>query len=241
MTLTTTPEPEQAESPNDSLHISVWVDPLVDRLGHDPRSTYVEQFWLGILGPRGNRSLSRVKQALWGPGNSVVAVDQGKHPSILERRVSRSLSSHRRARPSREDSGVRRCSGRHRRRRPRCARGKARGDSPAWLRDRRRDLPSSCRRARASSRRLRLGRDRAALDAVGPKSGDPPPAAARTPPNPGRASAVPTLRRSVSRRSRANRSAARRARSARVAALTRTLHLCLVEDRHCLPSCRFPC
>jgi hypothetical protein len=51
MTLTTTPEPEQTESPNDSLHISVWVDPLVDRLGHDPRSTYVEQFWLGILGP----------------------------------------------------------------------------------------------------------------------------------------------------------------------------------------------
>ena len=36
---------------NDCLHISVWVDPLVDRLGHDPRSTYVEQFWLGILGP----------------------------------------------------------------------------------------------------------------------------------------------------------------------------------------------
>ena len=35
----------------DMLHISVWTDPLVDRLGHDPRSNYVEQYWLGILGP----------------------------------------------------------------------------------------------------------------------------------------------------------------------------------------------
>lgn len=35
----------------DTLHLSAWADPLVDRLGHDPRSTYVEQYWLGILGP----------------------------------------------------------------------------------------------------------------------------------------------------------------------------------------------
>jgi hypothetical protein len=38
------------------MHISratirPWVDPLVDRRGHDPRSTYVEKFWLGIIGP----------------------------------------------------------------------------------------------------------------------------------------------------------------------------------------------
>ena len=42
---------DTATETNDCLHISVWVDPLVDRLGHDPRSTYVEQYWLGILGP----------------------------------------------------------------------------------------------------------------------------------------------------------------------------------------------
>jgi hypothetical protein len=30
-----------------------WIDPVVDRRGHDPRSTYVEQFWLGTLGPSG--------------------------------------------------------------------------------------------------------------------------------------------------------------------------------------------
>jgi hypothetical protein len=28
-----------------------WTDPVVDPIGHDPRSVYVEQFWLGILGP----------------------------------------------------------------------------------------------------------------------------------------------------------------------------------------------
>jgi hypothetical protein len=26
-------------------------DPVVDRVGHDPRSPYVERFWLGVLGP----------------------------------------------------------------------------------------------------------------------------------------------------------------------------------------------
>ncbi len=34
-----------------ALGIEAWPDPLIDRLGHDPRSAYVERFWLGILGP----------------------------------------------------------------------------------------------------------------------------------------------------------------------------------------------
>ena len=33
------------------VRITVWEDPIVDRMGHDPRSAYVERFWLGILGP----------------------------------------------------------------------------------------------------------------------------------------------------------------------------------------------
>ncbi len=48
------PTSETASLPRptlDQLHITVWEDPLIDRLGHDPRSGYVEQFWLGILGP----------------------------------------------------------------------------------------------------------------------------------------------------------------------------------------------
>ena len=37
--------------PTDRLHIRPWIDPVIDRLGHDPRSAYVETYWLGILGP----------------------------------------------------------------------------------------------------------------------------------------------------------------------------------------------
>lgn len=33
------------------LRVVAWEDPLVDRLGHDPRSFYVERFWLPVLGP----------------------------------------------------------------------------------------------------------------------------------------------------------------------------------------------
>lgn len=33
------------------LRIVPWVDPVVDGVGHDPRSWYVETFWLGVLGP----------------------------------------------------------------------------------------------------------------------------------------------------------------------------------------------
>ena len=39
--------------PNDtrSLHVVAWPDPVVDQVGYDPRTMYVERFWLGILGP----------------------------------------------------------------------------------------------------------------------------------------------------------------------------------------------
>lgn len=36
---------------NPTLSITAWVDPVLDALGHDARSHYVETFWLGILGP----------------------------------------------------------------------------------------------------------------------------------------------------------------------------------------------
>ena len=31
--------------------IRPWVDPVVDVRGHDPRSTYVERYWLSVIGP----------------------------------------------------------------------------------------------------------------------------------------------------------------------------------------------
>jgi hypothetical protein len=34
-----------------SIAVEPWSDPVIDELGHDPRSPYVERFWLAILGP----------------------------------------------------------------------------------------------------------------------------------------------------------------------------------------------
>ncbi len=33
------------------LWVCAWPDPVIDMLGHDPRSSYVETYWLSILGP----------------------------------------------------------------------------------------------------------------------------------------------------------------------------------------------
>ena len=33
------------------LWVEPWDDEITDELGHDPRSAYVERFWLGTLGP----------------------------------------------------------------------------------------------------------------------------------------------------------------------------------------------
>jgi hypothetical protein len=38
-------------TPLDPLHIEPWADPVIDEIGHDPRSAYVELFWLPVLGP----------------------------------------------------------------------------------------------------------------------------------------------------------------------------------------------
>jgi hypothetical protein len=37
--------------PDPVLAVRSWIDPVVDALGHDPRSPYVEHFWLPVLGP----------------------------------------------------------------------------------------------------------------------------------------------------------------------------------------------
>ena len=33
------------------LCVEPWLDPVIDEIGHDPRSAYVETFWLPVLGP----------------------------------------------------------------------------------------------------------------------------------------------------------------------------------------------
>ena len=46
-----------------TLEIVPWLDPVVDAHGFDPRSAYVEQFWLGILGPSTTWLLRRLAAA----------------------------------------------------------------------------------------------------------------------------------------------------------------------------------
>ena len=43
--------PRDIPSDTPSLFVAPWPDPVIDQVGHDPRSVYVERFWLGILGP----------------------------------------------------------------------------------------------------------------------------------------------------------------------------------------------
>ncbi len=41
-----------------------WHDPIVDQIGHDVHSTYVETFWLNILGPTATWALRRLVAGL---------------------------------------------------------------------------------------------------------------------------------------------------------------------------------
>jgi hypothetical protein len=54
MSKTTAPQrrvPAGPVFPADSLTIRPWPDPVIDAVGIDPRSYYVETFWLSVLGP----------------------------------------------------------------------------------------------------------------------------------------------------------------------------------------------
>lgn len=58
------PDPTSIAPEATTLTIHPWIDPLVDDVGHDPRSCYVEQFWLGILGPTATWLLRRLASTL---------------------------------------------------------------------------------------------------------------------------------------------------------------------------------
>jgi len=47
-----------------SLTVRPWPDPVIDQLGHDPRSAYVERYWLGVLGPTATWLLRRIAERL---------------------------------------------------------------------------------------------------------------------------------------------------------------------------------
>jgi len=50
-----TPGPDEpGRSPAEGrphLRVEPWLDPVIDEVGYDPRSAYVETFWLAVLGP----------------------------------------------------------------------------------------------------------------------------------------------------------------------------------------------
>jgi hypothetical protein len=46
-----TVRPAPVLDPVDSLTVVPWPDPVIDAVGHHPCSPYVENFWLGVLGP----------------------------------------------------------------------------------------------------------------------------------------------------------------------------------------------
>lgn len=47
-----------------TLAVRPWPDPVIDEVGHDPRSLYVERFWLGVLGPTATWLLRRLAAGL---------------------------------------------------------------------------------------------------------------------------------------------------------------------------------
>lgn len=55
---------QQPSAEHPTLRVEVWPDPVIDRLGHDPRSDYVEHFWLPILGPSTTLLLRRLAHFL---------------------------------------------------------------------------------------------------------------------------------------------------------------------------------
>jgi hypothetical protein len=50
--------------PTSALLVRPWPDPVIDQVGFDPRSPYVERFWLGILGPSTVLLLRRIANDL---------------------------------------------------------------------------------------------------------------------------------------------------------------------------------
>src|SRR5690606_21533957 len=47
-----------------TVRVVPWPDPLVEAAGHDPRSPYVERYWLGVLGPTATWLVRRLAERL---------------------------------------------------------------------------------------------------------------------------------------------------------------------------------
>lgn len=74
--------------------ITSWHDPVVDEHGHDPRGTYVEWFWLPVIGPTATLAFRRFNELL--AGGDEISVDLaslarsfGMNLGVFERAVNR--------------------------------------------------------------------------------------------------------------------------------------------------------
>ena len=65
----------------DVLKLIAWTDERLDPFGHDPRSAYVEQFWLGTLGPTTTWFLRHCAHLL--EGSDTATVDLREAASTL--------------------------------------------------------------------------------------------------------------------------------------------------------------
>jgi hypothetical protein len=61
---TTARIPAEPGTPPAHLTVVPWADPIVDEAGFDPRSRYVELFWLGVLGPTATWLIRRLAAGL---------------------------------------------------------------------------------------------------------------------------------------------------------------------------------
>ncbi len=86
----------------DTLHIRPWPDEVIDSMGFDPRSTYVESFWLCVLGPSTTWLLRRLVAglemqpdgypiSLAETAQSLGLSDRGARKSAFVRAVSRTI------------------------------------------------------------------------------------------------------------------------------------------------------
>ena len=58
------------------MSVTVWEDPVVEALGHRPGSAYIEDVWLGVLGPTTTWAWLRLARAAsTGPGAPVDMAD----------------------------------------------------------------------------------------------------------------------------------------------------------------------
>jgi hypothetical protein len=59
-----TGSPTVTETTRTHLEVVAWTDPFLAQHGYDPRSAYVERFWLGVLGPSAVWMLRRLARGL---------------------------------------------------------------------------------------------------------------------------------------------------------------------------------